>query len=106
MVRMAYYVYEAGNCPGCGAFLGTLEAQGGRRRTYCKDACKQAAYRKRKAENRNSGVLRNAIERELDQTLHLMTCDCGRGLWTTHGNTQIGQIRCSLCNTQFRAAGR
>lgn len=98
---MAYYQYVAGSCPGCGKYLGLLEAQGGRHREYCSDACKQAAYRERKAENRNSGSLRKSIERDLDQTLHLMRCDCGRGVWTTYGNTQIGNIHCTLCGSTF-----
>lgn len=101
MVLMAYYQYEGGNCANCHRYLGTIETAGGRYRIYCSPACRQAAYRKRKAKKRNSGMSRNSVERSLDQTLHLMRCRCGRGLWTTYGNTQIGNIRCTLCGSEF-----
>lgn len=101
---MTYYQYEAGNCRGCGDPLGAIETRGGRHRQYCSDACKQAAYRKREQDKRNTRPLRNTIERELDQTLQLMTCNCGRGLWTVHGNVQIGHIYCTLCNSLFEEA--
>lgn len=99
---MAYRVYHAGNCQGCGVDLGVIEQNGGRDRKFCSDRCKQAAYRrKRKGDKRNGGLLRKEIERELDMSLHLLACGCGRGIWTVRGNVTIGHVRCTLCDTEF-----
>lgn len=106
---MDYHQYEAGTCNHCGRDIGTveIEARGGRHRQYCDSICRQAAYRARKKgvslrkRNTASVTKRAAIERELDQALHLMICACGRGIWTVRGNVQIGGLRCDLCGGEF-----
>lgn len=65
------------HCPVCGQILNLIPRQhkGGRPRIYCKDACKQRAYRLRKAKQK--------LER---QTLdHLPRCSCGMGSATMPG---------------------
>ncbi len=54
-----YRSYNAGFCqnPDCGADLGYIEAEGGRDRHYCNNACKMAAYRKRKQEQKRAQIL-------------------------------------------------
>lgn len=102
---MSYYVYEAGHCQFCGKPLGTIETEGGRHREYCNSRCRQAAYRQRQKRNNKllrKGQPKEAIERDLAQTLHLMSCDCGRGIWTVYGNVQIGNLLCGLCGTEFK----
>lgn len=92
------------DCPGCGwtglVFYTT------KRPVYCSDVCKQRTYRRRKAIKRNepddANLTRQKIERELDQALHLLSCACGRGIWTVRGNVQIGGLRCDLCGGEFK----
>lgn len=83
-----------------------------KRPRYCSNACKQKAYRRRAAAAQNvtdfdlasvTNRGQREIERALDMSLHLMRCSCGRGIWTTRGNVQIGGLRCDRCNTEFRA---
>lgn len=101
---MVYRVYQAGCCKHCGRDLGVVEQEGGRDRQYCSGQCRQAAYRERKRDKRNGGVLRKEIESDIDLKLHPMVCSCDRGIWTVHGNTTIGHIRCTLCDTEFSYA--
>lgn len=59
---MAYYAYYE-TCEQCGVFMGEhgmVEQEGGRRRHYCSNACRQRAYRERKAKPalRNTDLLR------------------------------------------------
>jgi hypothetical protein len=62
---MVYYSYIGGFCSHCGTELGLIEQAGGRNRQYCNDGCKQAAYRKRKEEDkRNNILLRNQLLQE------------------------------------------
>ncbi len=57
---MPYYAYMGGFCGFCGEDLGLIDQAGGRNRHYCNDACKQAAYRRRKeGEKRQATLLRN-----------------------------------------------
>jgi hypothetical protein len=82
--------------------------------TYCSDACKQKAYRRRhRAEpvtgnenGRVTGLTRPQIEREIDMALHLLKCDCGRSIWTVLGNVQIGGLACRLCDGEFKPVKR
>lgn len=70
---MPYYAYMGGICGYCGTDLGFIDQAGGRNRHYCNDACKQAAYRRRKeGEKRQATLLRNG---EL------------QGYWAEHGIT-------------------
>jgi len=77
-----------------------------KRPVYCSGACKQRAYRERRNVTDDTtasvtNLTRREIERELDQTLHLLICSCGRGIWTVRGNVQIGGLRCDLCGSEF-----
>lgn len=98
------------DCPTCG-WRG-LVYYTTRRPVYCKDACKQKAYRQRRAKRNGDAVTKQRgrdkqqIERELDQTLHLLSCSCGRGIWTVRGNVQIGGLRCDLCDSEFTTPAR
>ena len=98
---MAYRVYRAGSCRYCGKDLGVVEQNGGRDRQYCSPAHRQAACRRRRKEKRDGGVSRNEIETAEQIKLHVMACGCGRTIWTVYGNTTIGRIQCTLCNTDF-----
>lgn len=54
-----YRSYMGGHCqnPDCGRDLGYIETDGGRDRHYCNNACKTAAYRKRKQEQKRAQIL-------------------------------------------------
>ena len=97
-----YRAYYPGGCQHCGRDLGLVEQEGGRDRCYCSPACRQAAYRARKAEKRNGGVLQKEVERSIDLKLHPMKCGCKRTIWTVYGNITIGGLRCELCGTEFK----
>jgi hypothetical protein len=43
-------------CPVCGAKLGKPGVAGGRRKVYCSDACRVAAYRQRETRKRESQI--------------------------------------------------
>ena len=59
-----YRSYNGGSCqnPDCGEPLGYIETDGGRDRLYCNDACRVAAYRKRKREKDRAATLRYHTE--------------------------------------------
>ena len=97
------------DCPVCG-WAGDVYYNR-RLPVYCSNACKQKAYRERRRQAKNVTKEENAsvtnlpqakIERELDAALHLLTCDCKRGIWTVKGNVQIGGLRCDLCGGLFK----
>jgi len=60
---MAYYAYEAGRCENCGASLGLIYQNGGRNRRYCNARCRQAAYRRRRAERDNANNVTETVLR-------------------------------------------
>jgi hypothetical protein len=66
-----YRSYNAGCCqnPACGAELGYIETEGGRDRLYCNDACRVAAHRAKKREEKRQQVLH--YHAELREYWHL-----------------------------------
>lgn len=107
-----HFLYQGGRCGGCGYELGAVEGlNGGRRRQYCNDACKQRAYRQRRQadklakrnERKKAGVTIGQVQRDIDMKLYLLKCpECNRSIWTVYGNVQIGKLVCGLCGVDFR----
>lgn len=81
---------------------------------YCSNACRQAAYRERRAAARKrdfesvSGARVSDVTYSLDAAqravgkLVLMACSCPRWIWSTAGNVATGRIKCGYCNSDFR----
>ncbi len=84
---MAYKQYNGLPCANCGADQGLLDTYG-RERLYCSPACKQEAYRKRKAAKRNIQALLDApalVQRWYLAGIAGETLEALRKLYITHG---------------------